>query len=72
MSAQILDTAARHPFSLAGLADKTWNAAFEVAIRATPWGPLGRVAETMVLSYVPFSPYSDLRYTLGPASRYLG
>ncbi|RXW21488.1 hypothetical protein EST38_g4345 [Candolleomyces aberdarensis] len=50
MSAQILDTAAKHPFSLAGFVDKTWNAVSEAAIHAAPWGPLGRMAETMVLS----------------------
>ncbi|KAF6744463.1 cyclopropane-fatty-acyl-phospholipid synthase [Ephemerocybe angulata] len=49
MATQILDTDARHPFSLIGLADRAWNTALELSIHATR-GPLARGAEAMVLS----------------------
>ncbi|KAF5340613.1 hypothetical protein D9611_007425 [Ephemerocybe angulata] len=49
MATQILDTDARHPFSLIGLADRAWNTALELSIHATR-GPLARGAEAMALS----------------------
>ncbi len=49
MSKQLLDTGAKHPFSVAGLADRTWHFVSETAFRAG-WTPLTGLAEAAVVS----------------------
>ena len=51
MSKQLLDTASKHPFSIAGLADSAWNRVTETVFN-TGWSPLARLAEAAVVSYV--------------------
>ncbi|KAG6887994.1 hypothetical protein C0992_009974 [Termitomyces sp. T32_za158] len=47
MSNQLLNTAAKHPFSIIGLADRAWNSLAEVIIKLG-WDPITRLCETMV------------------------
>lgn len=61
MSKQLLDTPAKHPFSLTGLADRTWNYALETAF-TTAWTPVTRLAEAAVVAYAGF-------FSLLPVSR---
>ncbi|KAL0069874.1 hypothetical protein AAF712_003144 [Marasmius tenuissimus] len=49
MSSQLLDTPAKHPLSLAGLADRAFNRATE-AVLSTGWGPLAKLAEAAVVA----------------------
>lgn len=51
MSKQLLDTASKHPFSVAGLADRAWNRITETAFN-TGWSPLTRLAEAAVVACV--------------------
>ncbi|KAF9501931.1 hypothetical protein BDN71DRAFT_1438676 [Pleurotus eryngii] len=54
MSRQLLDTPAKHPFSVLGLADRAWNRIREAAFNAG-WTPMTRLAETAVVSCVELS-----------------
>lgn len=49
MSEQLLDTPAKHPFSVSALADKAWNRTVEAAFR-TGWAPIARLAEAAVVA----------------------
>ncbi|KAK0503973.1 S-adenosyl-L-methionine-dependent methyltransferase [Armillaria luteobubalina] len=49
MSKQLLNTSSKHPFSVWGLADKTWNFISESAIR-TAWTPLTGLAQIAAMS----------------------
>lgn len=49
MSDQLLDTPAKHPFSLASLADSAWNTVREAAFK-TGWKPVSRLAEAAVVA----------------------
>ncbi|KAG5652823.1 hypothetical protein H0H81_003539 [Sphagnurus paluster] len=49
MSKQLLDTPAKHPFSISSLADRAWNGLTEAAFR-TGWRPVTRLAEAAVIS----------------------
>jgi len=51
MSKQFLNTPAPHSFSIAGLADTTWNRILEVAFK-TGWAPVTRWAEAAVVACV--------------------
>ena len=51
MSKQLLDTASKHPFSIAGLADSAWNHITETVFN-TGWSPLMRLAEAAIVTYV--------------------
>ncbi|KAG6878299.1 hypothetical protein C0993_009305 [Termitomyces sp. T159_Od127] len=44
MSVQLLDTAAKHPFSVVGLADRAWNSLSEAIIKIG-WDPITRVED---------------------------
>jgi cyclopropane-fatty-acyl-phospholipid synthase len=50
MSKQLLDTPAKHPFSVTALVDRTWNRASEAAFK-TGWTPVTRLAEAAVVAY---------------------
>ena len=55
MSSQLLDTPAKHPFSVFALADRVCNGVLEAAVR-TGWSPVTKVAEVAVMKYVlPFT-----------------
>ncbi|TDL16233.1 cyclopropane-fatty-acyl-phospholipid synthase [Rickenella mellea] len=49
MSKQLLDTPAKHGFSLTGLADRTWNRVRE-GVFQTAWTPLATLAESAVVA----------------------
>ena len=51
MSKQLLDTASKHPFSIAGLANGAWNCITETVFN-TGWSPLTRLAEAAIVTYV--------------------
>jgi hypothetical protein len=62
MSSQLLDTPAKHPFSIFALADRAYNGVFEAAVR-TGWSPVTKVAEVAVMKYtLPFTLF-DLQLT---------
>ncbi|KAK7048530.1 S-adenosyl-L-methionine-dependent methyltransferase [Favolaschia claudopus] len=46
---QLLETPAKHPFSLSGLVDSAWNRLSEAAFR-TGWSPLARLSEAAVVA----------------------
>ncbi|RDB15277.1 Tuberculostearic acid methyltransferase UfaA1 [Hypsizygus marmoreus] len=49
MSKQLLDTPAKHPFSLSAAVDRTWNRISEAAFK-TGWKPVARLAEAAVIA----------------------
>jgi hypothetical protein len=53
MSDQLLDTPAKHPFSLSGLIDSAWNRVSEAAFK-TGWAPVARLSEAAVVACVFF------------------
>ncbi|KAF4599518.1 Vacuolar fusion protein mon1 [Pleurotus pulmonarius] len=60
MSKQLLDTPAKHPFSVTGLADRAWNRIREAAFN-TGWAPMTRFAEMAVVSLMERITVGELR-----------
>ncbi|KAF5374088.1 hypothetical protein D9615_008893 [Tricholomella constricta] len=60
MSKQLLDTPAKHPFSVSALADRAWNKITETALR-TGWPPITRLAEAAVIALMKNIASSQLR-----------
>jgi hypothetical protein len=51
MSKQLLDTAAKHPFSLTAVLDSAWNTVSENILN-TGWAPVTRLAQAAVVAQV--------------------
>ncbi|KAF7314416.1 hypothetical protein MKEN_00914400 [Mycena kentingensis (nom. inval.)] len=49
MSDQLLDTAAKHPWSVSGLFDSAWNRISEAGFK-TAWAPVARLSEAAVVA----------------------
>ncbi|KAF9465836.1 S-adenosyl-L-methionine-dependent methyltransferase [Collybia nuda] len=60
MSNQLLDTPAKHPFSVSALVDKTWNHTVEAVFR-TGWTPITRLAEAAVVALMEKITHGQLR-----------
>ncbi|KAJ8509309.1 hypothetical protein ONZ45_g8522 [Pleurotus djamor] len=60
MSKQLLDTPSKHPFSVAAIADNSWNTVREIVFR-TGWGPMTRLAESVVVALMNRIQVGELR-----------
>ncbi|KAI5123172.1 hypothetical protein M0805_000872 [Coniferiporia weirii] len=69
MSEQLLDTPAKHPFSITGLADKAWQRIQEGAFRTALMVPAARLAEAAVVSVLQNMTEGQLRI-VSPSTTY--